>query len=236
MDMNTLYGGFAAAVVDDPLWVMNVVSSYAPNTLPVVYDRGLIGTLHDWCEAFSTYPRTYDLLHLDGLFSAESHSLEGSGGDSIYKFLYGDQARFFGDEIHSDLKPSKMGTVAMANAGESLNTSQFHITLREDLDYLDGNHTVFGEISEGFDTLNRINEAYVDDKVKPFKNIRIKHTYILDDPSQVGNLIPDASPERKPKDEIEDDVQLDDDWVPMDEQLSAQELRLCVRKKHTPDR
>ncbi|KAF3643662.1 putative methyltransferase PMT21 [Capsicum annuum] len=36
MDMNTLYGGFAAAVIDDPLWVMNVVSSYAPNTLPVV--------------------------------------------------------------------------------------------------------------------------------------------------------------------------------------------------------
>ncbi|KAK4364384.1 hypothetical protein RND71_015742 [Anisodus tanguticus] len=69
------------------------------------------------------------------------HSLEGSGGDSIYKFLYGDQARFFGDEIHSDLKPSKMGNVAMANARESLNTSQFHITLRDDLDYLDGNHT-----------------------------------------------------------------------------------------------
>lgn len=25
------------------------------------------------CEAFSTYPRTYDLLHADGLFTAESH-------------------------------------------------------------------------------------------------------------------------------------------------------------------
>ncbi|KAG5222824.1 methyltransferase [Salix suchowensis] len=73
MDMNTVYGGFAAAVIDDPLWVMNVVSSYAANTLPVVFDRGLIGTFHDWCEAFSTYPRTYDLLHLDGLFTAESH-------------------------------------------------------------------------------------------------------------------------------------------------------------------
>lgn len=48
MDMNTLYGGFAAAVIDDPLWVMNVVSSYAANTLAVVYDRGLIGTYHDW--------------------------------------------------------------------------------------------------------------------------------------------------------------------------------------------
>lgn len=48
MDMNTKYGGFAAAVIDDPLWVMNVVSSYASNTLPVVYDRGLIGSFHDW--------------------------------------------------------------------------------------------------------------------------------------------------------------------------------------------
>ncbi|KAI3904382.1 hypothetical protein MKW98_014562 [Papaver atlanticum] len=72
MDMNTVYGGFAAELVEDPLWVMNVVSSYSENTLVVVFDRGLIGTYHDWCEAFSTYPRTYDLLHLDSLFSAES--------------------------------------------------------------------------------------------------------------------------------------------------------------------
>lgn len=48
MDMNTAYGGFAAALIDYPLWVMNVVSSYSPNTLAVVYDRGLIGTYHDW--------------------------------------------------------------------------------------------------------------------------------------------------------------------------------------------
>ena len=48
MDMNTAYGGFAASMVNDPLWVMNVVSSYAANTLPVVFDRGLIGTYHDW--------------------------------------------------------------------------------------------------------------------------------------------------------------------------------------------
>ncbi|KAG7621039.1 S-adenosyl-L-methionine-dependent methyltransferase [Arabidopsis suecica] len=72
MDMNTAYGGLAAALINDPLWVMNVVSSYAANTLPVVFDRGLIGTYHDWCEAFSTYPRTYDLLHVDGLFTSES--------------------------------------------------------------------------------------------------------------------------------------------------------------------
>ena len=48
MDMNTLYGGFAVALIDDPLWVMNVVSSYGLNSLNVVYDRGLIGTYNDW--------------------------------------------------------------------------------------------------------------------------------------------------------------------------------------------
>ncbi|KAK6797090.1 hypothetical protein RDI58_004791 [Solanum bulbocastanum] len=73
--------------------------------------------------------------------------------------------------------------MASAGTGEkNLNASQFYITLRDDLDTLDGEHTVFGEITEGFDRLNRINEACVDDKGKPYQNIRIKHTYISYDP------------------------------------------------------
>lgn len=43
---------------------------------------------------------------------------------SFSRFLYGEQARFFSDEIHLDLKHSKTGTVAMASAGENLNASQ----------------------------------------------------------------------------------------------------------------
>ncbi|KAF9596685.1 hypothetical protein IFM89_012884 [Coptis chinensis] len=68
MDMNAGYGGFAAALIDKPLWVMNVVPINLPDTLRVVFDRGLIGIYHDWCEAFNTYPRTYDLLHANYLF------------------------------------------------------------------------------------------------------------------------------------------------------------------------
>merc|ERR1711915_584555 len=52
------------------VWVMNVVPSDAKhNTLGVIYERGLIGTYQNWCEAFSTYPRTYDLIHAAGLVS-----------------------------------------------------------------------------------------------------------------------------------------------------------------------
>ncbi|XP_045807988.1 peptidyl-prolyl cis-trans isomerase CYP59-like [Trifolium pratense] len=175
-------------------------------------------------------------------FTAQTGDPTGTGtsGDSIYKFLYGDQARFFNDEIHIDLKHSKTGTVAMASAGENMNASQFYITLRDDLDYLDGKHTVFGEVAEGFETLTRINEAFADGKGRPFKNIRIKHTYILedpfDDPPQLPEFIPEGSPEGKPKDEVDDEVRLEDDWVPMDEQLNPGELEEVIRSKEAHSR
>ncbi|XP_076900403.1 putative methyltransferase PMT24 [Bidens hawaiensis] len=69
MDMRSIYGGFAAAMRDLKIWVMNVVPLDSPDTLPIIYERGLFGIYHDWCESFSTYPRTYDLLHADHLFS-----------------------------------------------------------------------------------------------------------------------------------------------------------------------
>ncbi|XP_010270332.1 PREDICTED: probable methyltransferase PMT26 isoform X2 [Nelumbo nucifera] len=69
MDMRSVYGGFAAALKDLKVWVMNVVPIDSPDTLPIIYERGLFGIYHDWCESFSTYPRSYDLLHADHLFS-----------------------------------------------------------------------------------------------------------------------------------------------------------------------
>ncbi|KAL6977506.1 hypothetical protein U1Q18_026305 [Sarracenia purpurea var. burkii] len=68
MDMNAGYGGFAAALIDLPLWVMNVIPVNKADTLSMIFDRGLIGVYHDWCESFNTYPRTYDLLHSSFLF------------------------------------------------------------------------------------------------------------------------------------------------------------------------
>ncbi|GFQ06261.1 probable methyltransferase pmt9 [Phtheirospermum japonicum] len=69
MDMNSNLGGFAAALKDKDVWVMNVAPANASAKLKIVYDRGLIGSVHDWCESFSTYPRTYDLLHAWSVFS-----------------------------------------------------------------------------------------------------------------------------------------------------------------------
>lgn len=49
MDMNAGLGGFAAALVKYPAWVMNVVPvDTKNNTLGIIYERGLIGTYVDW--------------------------------------------------------------------------------------------------------------------------------------------------------------------------------------------
>lgn len=72
----------------------------------------------------------------------------------------------------------------MANKGTpNSNTSQFFFTLRgEDLQHLDGKHTIFGEVAEGMEVLDALNLEYVDDDGRPFRDIRILHTSILDDP------------------------------------------------------
>ncbi|VFQ70021.1 unnamed protein product [Cuscuta campestris] len=72
MDMNAGLGGFGAKLTSPKMWDMNVVPTIAEkNTLGVIviYEHVMIGIYHDWCEAFSTYPRTYDLIHANGIFS-----------------------------------------------------------------------------------------------------------------------------------------------------------------------
>ena len=52
-----------------------------------------------------------------------------------------------------------MGTVAMANKKENMNGSQFYITMRDNIDYLDKKHTIFGQVVEGLDVLEKINDV-----------------------------------------------------------------------------
>jgi peptidyl-prolyl cis-trans isomerase-like 4 len=131
-------------------------------------------------------------------------SKESDGGRSIWGLLDPAQPakKTFVPEFKPNLKHAEMGTVSMAtapnpdNPDERLAGSQFTITLGPNIDFLDGKAAVFGTVVEGFDALEKINIAYIDDKGQPLKDIRILHTVVLDDPydDPAGLVEPPGSP------------------------------------------
>ncbi|KAG9188403.1 cyclophilin-like protein [Alternaria panax] len=131
-------------------------------------------------------------------------SKDSDGGRSIWGLLDHTQPakKTFVPEFKPKLKHAEMGTVSMATApnpedpDERFAGSQFIITLGQDIDYLDGKAAIFGTVVEGFDTLEKINTAYIDDQGQPLKDIRILHTVVLDDPydDPAGLVEPPESP------------------------------------------
>lgn len=124
----------------------------------------------------------------------------GKEGNSIFYYIEGEKSNYFPDEISKTQKHNKKGLLSMFNTGKNRNTSQFFITLTgRHLDYLDKKHTIFGEIAENLEIIDKFNDVFTDEKGKPYQEIRIIRTIILidtyeKDHEKLQKFIPERSP------------------------------------------
>ena len=88
----------------------------------------------------------------------------GTGGES----LWGGK---FEDEFHPDLKNIR-GALSMANAGPNTNGSQFFIVQKDGgTPWLNGHHSVFGQVFEGMDVVDQIINVDRDGRDKPLEDV-----------------------------------------------------------------
>jgi peptidyl-prolyl cis-trans isomerase A (cyclophilin A) len=99
------------------------------------------------------------------------------GGDPAGNGMGGPGYQFEDETRGSPLRFDKKGKLAMANAGPNTNGSQFFITVAPTT-WLTGKHTIFGEVVEGQDIVDKISNVARGAQDRPKKDVILQSVTI----------------------------------------------------------
>ena len=153
--------------------VIQLFEDKAPKT--VANFVGLASGTKDWTDP-KTGAKVKRPLYNGTIFHRVIPGFMIQAGDPLGNGTGGPGYRFE-DEINPDLKHSKPGILSMANAGPNTNGSQFFITQKA-TPWLDGKHTVFGEVIKGHNVVDAIANTPRDSRDRPLKEVVLQEVII----------------------------------------------------------
>jgi cyclophilin family peptidyl-prolyl cis-trans isomerase len=85
----------------------------------------------------------------------------------------------FEDEFDKSLRFDRPGLLAMANAGPNTNGSQFFLTVAP-TEWLTGKHTIFGEVSDGYEVVEAISKVPTGPQDRPLEDVVLERVEIAE--------------------------------------------------------
>jgi len=161
-------GVYAQFVTSEGNFTVRLFDQEAPKTVENFI--GLAQGTKEWTD-----PRTNKKVkqpYYDGIiFHRVISGFMIQGGDPLGQGI-GGPGYTFADEFHPKLRHSRMGVLSMANRGPNTNGGQFFITLGP-TPHLDDRHSVFGEVVEGMEVIQKIGSTPTDGRDRPVKDVVI---------------------------------------------------------------
>jgi peptidyl-prolyl cis-trans isomerase A (cyclophilin A) len=130
----------------------------------------------DWKDSVSGKGGS-DPLYSGTIFHRVIPNFMIQGGDPSGTGMGGPGYKFQDETKASPHSFDKKGKLAMANAGPNTNGSQFFITVAA-TDWLTGKHTIFGEVVEGLDVVDKIADAPRNRQDRPNKDVVVQSVTI----------------------------------------------------------
>jgi peptidyl-prolyl cis-trans isomerase A (cyclophilin A) len=149
--------------------VIRLFPDHAPKTVRNFVE--LAEGARQWTDP-GTGQATTDKLYDGTIFHRVIPDFMIQGGDPLGSGRGGPGYQF-ADEIHPDLAFDRPYLLAMANAGPGTNGSQFFITVVP-TPWLNGKHTIFGEVIEGADVVGLISRMKTASQDRPVEDVIIE--------------------------------------------------------------
>ncbi len=166
----------ATIVTNKGSFSVTLMPEHAPKTVQNFVD--LANGQREWTDP--TDGRTKrDALYPGTIFHRVIDGFMIQGGDPTGTGM-GGPGYTFGDECPPDGPTfNQVGRLAMANAGPGTNGSQFFVTVTE-TPHLNGRHTIFGQVTDGYDVVESIATVKVGAQDKPVEDVVIERIDISD--------------------------------------------------------